>query len=230
MMKVTVFVFRHSESFDNSQDLFSGWSDPDLTLTGLSQAKEIAQQLKSYRIDYAFTSHLQRAKKTLQIVLKEHPPIPVFIDDRLIERCYGLLQGKNKSETEKKNPEWYAKIHRGYDFPPPEGESIRMVEKRINSFFNQLTIWLEKNSGNVAISCHGNSIRPIMRFFEHLSIEQMLKLEAPHNTALIYELNFASNIKHFEEKATKPYWNGIVIPQKVKLATDPLNPLRVYYN
>lgn len=229
-MKVTVFVFRHSESFDNSQDLFSGWRDPDLTLKGISQAKEIAQQLKSHRIDYAFTSHLQRARKTLQIVLKKHPPIPVFIDDRLIERCYGLLQGKNKAETEKKNPEWYAKVHRGYDFAPPEGESIKMVEKRINSFLNQLIKWLEKNPGNVAISCHGNSIRPIVRFFEHLSTEEMLALEAPHNTAKIYELKFASSKKQFEEKDTEPIWNGIVIPQKAKLATDSLNFLRAHYS
>jgi len=76
-------------------------------------------------------------------------------------------------------PEWFAKIHRGYDFPPPEGESLKMVENRTLPFVAQLKEWLKQNQGNIAISCHGNSMRPIRQIFEHLSIEQMLQLENP---------------------------------------------------
>jgi 2,3-bisphosphoglycerate-dependent phosphoglycerate mutase len=225
-----LFVFRHAETFDNCRGVFSGWRDSGLTLKGLAQAQKIAEQLKQYRIDYAFTSHLGRARETLEIVLQDRSPIPVFIDDRLIERCYGLLQGKNKSKLEHEHPEWYAGIHRGYDVIPPEGESLRMVEKRIISFLEQLGQWLEKNPSNVAISCHGNSIRPIMRVFEHLSTEQMLQFEAPQDSAVVYELNQRdSSIEHSRKGVTKPYWRSIVISQRVKLATDPLNLLKVYY-
>jgi len=68
-----LFVFRHSETFDNRRSIFSGWRDPELTLKGVSQAQDIAEQLKRYRIDYAFTSHLRRARKTLEIALPGHP-------------------------------------------------------------------------------------------------------------------------------------------------------------
>ncbi len=104
-----LFVFRHAETTDNSRGIFSGWRDPDLTSKGLLQAKEVAQQLKQEKIDYAFTSHLLRAQRTLEIVLKPHLNIPVFVDDRLIERCYGTLQGKSKITTATEKPEWFAK-------------------------------------------------------------------------------------------------------------------------
>lgn len=229
-MKSTIIVFRHAESVDNTRDLFSGWRDSDLTSKGVLHANRIAHQLRSYRIDYAYTSHLKRAKKTLTITLKEHPPIPVFIDDRLIERCYGLLQGTSKAKAKKKNPEWFAKIHKGYDLTPPEGESLKMVEARILSFLEQLTIWLKQNPGNVAISCHSRSILPIIRFFEHLSIEEMFEREVPRDAVLIYKLTFDLDSKKAKKKTTKPHWNGVVIPHKVKLATDSLNVLRAYYN
>jgi 2,3-bisphosphoglycerate-dependent phosphoglycerate mutase len=93
---VNLFVFRHAETTDNSNHVFSGWRDPDLTPKGRSQAQEIAQQLEKEKIDWAFTSHLKRARMTLEIVLTQHPRVPVFVDDRLIERCYGTLQGKKQ--------------------------------------------------------------------------------------------------------------------------------------
>ena len=92
-MICNLFVFRHAETTDNSNGIFSGWRDPDLTSKGLLQAQEVAQQLEQEKIDYAFTSHLLRAKRTLEIVLKPHLNVPVFVDDRLIERCYGTLAG-----------------------------------------------------------------------------------------------------------------------------------------
>ena len=219
-----LFVFRHAETFDNSHGVFSGWRDSELTLKGLSQAQEIAEQLKRYRIDYAFTSHLRRARKTLEIVLQAHPSVPIFIDDRLVERCYGLLQGKYKRKVAHENPDWYARIHRDYDFAPPEGESLSMVEKRVLSFLEQLRDWLGQTPGNVAISCHGNSIRPIRRVFEHLNLAQMLQLESPQD-AIVCDFHKRKSIESPRGRATKPEWKGIVISRKVRLATDPLNPL-----
>ena len=162
-MICNLFVFRHAETTDNSNGIFSGWRDPDLTPKGLLQAREVAQQLEKEKIDFAFTSHLLRARRTLEIVLKSHRSarnVPVFMDDRLIERCYGTLQGKSKAKLAADKPEWFAKVHRGYDFPPPEGESMKMVGSRTLPFVAQLERWLRQNPCNVAISCHGNSMRP----------------------------------------------------------------------
>jgi 2,3-bisphosphoglycerate-dependent phosphoglycerate mutase len=225
-----LFVFRHAETTDNSNHIFSGWRDPDLTPKGLLQAQEVSQQLKQEKINYAFASHLLRARRTLEIVLQPHLNVPFFIDDRLIERCYGALQGKRKIDVAAERPEWFAEIHRGYDFPPPEGESLKMVEKRTLPFVVQLKEWLRQNPGNVAISCHGNSMRPIRRVFEHLSLKQMLQLENPQDQAMEYVLhNHRVNVNEVEERRLEKDWHHIVVPLSVKLATDPRNPLKQYY-
>ncbi|HVP17127.1 MAG TPA: histidine phosphatase family protein [candidate division Zixibacteria bacterium] len=225
-----LFVFRHAETTDNSRGIFSGWRDPKLTSKGLSQAREISNQLRREKIDYAFTSHLKRARKTLEIVLEAHPAIPVFKDDRLIERCYGLLQGKSKRKVAEERPEWFAKIHRGYNFPPPDGESLKMVENRTLPFLVQLEEWLRHNTGNVAISCHGNSLRPIRRAFEHLSLKQMLQIENPQDRAMSYALHVHSvNVGSHRKSNAKATWQGILVPRQVKLASDQRNPLKKYY-
>jgi 2,3-bisphosphoglycerate-dependent phosphoglycerate mutase len=226
----TLFVFRHAETTDNRDNIFSGWRDPDLTPKGLSEAEEVARQLESERIDWAFTSHLKRAIRTLEIVLRPHSRVPIFIDDRLIERCYGTLQGKSKIEVAAERPEWFAKIHRGYDFPPPEGESLKMVEDRTLPFVEQLGDWLRRNPGNVAISCHGNSMRPIRRVFEHLSLKQMLQVENPQDHAMEYVLHIHSiNIGNAEKRTIVADWQALTVPSTVKLATDSRNPLKKYY-
>jgi 2,3-bisphosphoglycerate-dependent phosphoglycerate mutase len=225
-----LFVFRHAETTDNARGIFSGWRDATLTPLGLLQSYEIGEQLKGEQIDYAFASHLKRARKTLEIVLETHRAVPVFTDDRLIERCYGLLQGKSKRKVAEERPEWFAQVHRGYDFPPPEGESLKMVESRTLPFLAQLKEWLEQNPGNVAISCHGNSLRPIRRVFEHLSLKQMLQIENPQDHAMAYALHLHSvSLRGTRKSETGADWKGVLVPQRVKLATDPQNPLKQYY-
>ena len=187
-----LFAFRHAETFDNSRGIFSGWRDSELTPKGILQAEKIGKQLARFKIDYAFTSHLKRARQTLKIVLGNRPAIPVFIDDRLIERSYGLIQGKTKEEVAREDPELFAGCHRGYKLAPPEGESLEMVEKRVVAFLEDLREWLKQNPGNVAISCHNNSIRPFRRIFENLTLTQMCKLESPQDRALVYDLNLGN--------------------------------------
>jgi 2,3-bisphosphoglycerate-dependent phosphoglycerate mutase len=225
-----LFVFRHSESVDNNHMVFSGWRDSKLSQKGIYQAKDIAKQLCHFKIDYAFTSHLKRAKQTLEIVLEYHPETIIFVDDRIIERCYGLLQGKSKQKVEKENPTFYEQCHRGYNLAPPKGESLEMVEKRVISFFEQLKKWLLQHPGNVAISCHNNSIRPLRKIFENLTLTQMCKIETTHNQAFFYDLKLEKPkfIEH-EINNTVINWNGIIIPEYVKLATDPKNSLKRYY-
>lgn len=229
-MKCKLFVFRHAETFDNSRGIFSGWRDSMLTPKGIRQAKAIAEQLKLHKIDYAFTSHLKRAKQTLEIVLKDHKSIPTFLDDRLIERCYGLWQGRKKKEIEYEGPNFYEQCHRGYSLAPPEGESLEMVEKRVLPFLNELTEWLRQNPGNVAISCHSNSIRPLRKRFENLSLSQMCKIESSQDKALIYNLSLSSTKSPWQKpQLSQPRWNEVLISKAIRLATDNRNSLKTYY-
>ncbi len=224
-----LFVFRHSESIDNRNGVFSGWRNPSLTSEGFVQAQKIAKQLELYKIDYAFTSHLKRATQTLNVVLKRRVNIPVFVDDRLIERCYGLLQGKSKKTIEQQNPKLYAQFHRGYCVAPPEGESLAMVESRVIHFFAQLKAWLKQNPSNVAISCHNNSIRVFRRIFEDLNSTQMCEVESPQDKAFIYNLDLGSPVTRQNQTVPRLKWKTVILPRQVRLATDPKNSLKIYY-
>jgi 2,3-bisphosphoglycerate-dependent phosphoglycerate mutase len=231
LMSCILFVFRHAETFDNSRGIFSGWRDSALTSKGIRQAEAIAEQLKLFKIDYAFSSHLKRAKQTLKVVLKDREPVPIYIDDRLLERCYGLLQGRKRKEVEGEDPNLYEHCHRGYSLAPAEGESLEMVEKRVLSFLNELTEWLKQKPGNVAISCHNNSIRPLRKRFENLSQAQMCKIDSPQDKALIYSLNIGvPKSPRQKPNQSSARWNGLLISKTIRLATDNRNSLKKYYH
>jgi bisphosphoglycerate-dependent phosphoglycerate mutase len=105
-----------------------------------------------------------------------------------------------------------------------------MVEKRTLPFVVQLEGWLRQNPGNVAISCHGNSMRPIRRVFEHLSLRQMLQLENPQGQAIEYAIQIHRvNFSDVEEPRLEKDWHNVVVPSTVKFATDRRNPLKEYY-
>lgn len=179
-----LFVFRHAQSTDNAKHIFSGKRNPDLTDQGIREAENIKDQLNNEAVTKAYTSNLLRAKHTLEIVLQTHPGIVPLIDDRLRERDYGDLTGKNKDKVEEEFPRDYPLWHRSYNIAPPNGESIQDVEKRVMEFIEDLKSNVQEN--DVIFMCvSGNSLRPIRRYFENLSIEEMCSFE--HQPAKVYQ-------------------------------------------
>jgi len=185
-----IYLFRHGVTTDNALGIFSGWRDVNLNKKGARDAKIVALRLKDKKIDRAFHSHLKRSKETLKEVLKFHPECKKIIeDDRIIERNYGKLQGHNHLEIVKRDgAEKYDLWHRGYENRPPGGESIKDVEKRVMDFIKELLKMMKKDKVNVAISAHGNSIRPIRRYFEKLSIKEMCHLYNDYEFVWAYEV------------------------------------------
>jgi len=185
-----IYLFRHAQTYYNRNHYFTGWKDSRLTPLGREQARKLALKLKGKKIDVAFQTSLSRSRDTLREVLKFHPECKaVFTDDRLIERSYGRLQGKSHEKFKRTHSEEELRlVRRSYGRPPPGGESIKMVEKRVLSFLRDLIGYMEKNHVNVAISAHGNSMRPFRRYFEKLTIEEMMQLENPWDSYFEYEV------------------------------------------
>ena len=210
MAKYHIYIFRHGQTYFNRDHIFTGCKDSKLTPQGIRDAKKIAEKLKNKKFQVAYQTHLSRSKDTLKPVLKYHPECKEIItDDRMLERCYGKLEGQShdafikrvgkkaynlmkegdaiydlspekRQEVEKLiGKEEFDIIHRSYNVPPPGGESVKMVEKRVLSFLKDLLKKIKKEKVNVAISAHGNSMRPFRRYFEKLTIKQMMKLENP---------------------------------------------------
>ena len=189
-MKRYIYLFRHGTTTDNAAGKFSGFRDVSLNKRGIEDAKIVALRLKDKKFDVAFQSRLKRSKQTLKEVLKFHPECGIVVtDNRIIERDYGSVSGKTHYDYIRKNsPEKYDKFHRGYGTKPPKGESICDVEKRVKPFIKDLIKVMKERQINVAISAHGNSMRPLRRYFEKLSIREMLLIENPYDNVFVYEI------------------------------------------
>jgi broad specificity phosphatase PhoE len=178
--KPTLYLFRHGETEDNRARIFSGRRDAKLTTKGTEQAKILAEKLKDKKIDLGIYSDLSRAKDTLTEVIKYHPKTKLEPSQRLLERDYGDLTGTSKIELNRRDPELTLKYRRSWDFPPPHGESLKMVwENRVKKFCEELEERMRKEKINVAVSCTNNTMRLIRMYFEDLGIREMLELENP---------------------------------------------------
>ena len=187
-MKLHIYIFRHGETYYNRSKRFTGWVNSRVTSEGIKQANLIAQKLREKAFRIAFKTSLSRSSTSLKIVLRYHPECKrVIVDDRMIERSYGYLEKKyHKTIIKKYGKRQFDIWHRSYDVPPPGGESIQMVEKRVLSFIKDLVILMEREKVNVVISAHGNSMRPFRRYFENLTIKQMMALENPYDKCFDY--------------------------------------------
>lgn len=176
-----VYVFRHGETFDNRNRIFSGWRDSKITNVGKKQAGVLAEKLKDKQIDVCITSRLSRSIDTAMMALKGKK-VRFEVDDRIIERDYGKLSGTSKIKNLEDNPVRAVKYRRFYDFAPPEGESMKMVKERVFEFCDELVKRVRKTKENVAISCHGNSMKMIRFYFEKLDLVDVLVQENPLGT------------------------------------------------
>jgi len=177
-----LYVFRHGQTEDNSNFIFSGWRDSDLTEKGKQQALELAPKLKDKKISMLFCSDQIRSIKTMRLAMSQNQystKVEIIKDPRIKERSYGSLQGKSKLIMQLENPELLLEYRRSYTKIPPEGESLEMVVDRVYQFIEDLIPKMKQFRINVAVSCHGNSIRGFRKYFEHLTDEQTSEIETP---------------------------------------------------
>lgn len=143
-MKQTIYAVVHCESCYNRDGIFTGQVDSVLTETGHHHSIELAKKLKKAEISTAYRSSLTRTKQTLEHILAYHPETKIVIDDRIVERDYGELSKLKKSKYKKSHPKLYPIYHRSYDVPPPGGESIQQVEKRVFPFIKDMLLNMKK--------------------------------------------------------------------------------------
>ncbi len=185
----TLVLLRHGQSQWNLENRFTGWSDLPLTAQGEKDAATASGALKEFSFDAAFTSRLQRADKTLRIVLQTlgQTAIPVTEDSALNERHYGDLQGLNKAETAAKYGQDQVKLwRRSFHTRPPNGESMEDCERRTLPFYLQYILPHLKDGKNILVVAHGNSLRPIIKYLDGLEPEAAASLEIGLCTPYIY--------------------------------------------
>ncbi|HEY5582236.1 MAG TPA: 2,3-diphosphoglycerate-dependent phosphoglycerate mutase [Rhodoferax sp.] len=212
-------LIRHGESTWNLDNRFTGWTDVDLTPTGIEQAKNAGRLLKAegYEFDIAYTSVLKRATRTLWHVLDEMDRtwLPVVNSWRLNERHYGALQGLNKAETAKQYGDAQVLAwRRSYDTPPPAleptdprsersdaryarmapqqvplTECLKDTVARVMPFWHEALAPAIKAGKRVVVAAHGNSIRALVKYLDNISDDDIVGLNIPNGIPLVYELD-----------------------------------------
>jgi 2,3-bisphosphoglycerate-dependent phosphoglycerate mutase len=214
-----VVLLRHGESAWNKENRFTGWTDVDLTDQGREEAREAGRLMKAegYLFDIAYTSVLKRAIRTLWIAMDEMDLlwVPWERNWRLNERHYGALQGLNKAETAAKHGEAQVKIwRRSYDIPPPPlepgderspardpryanvpkneqplTESLKDTVARFLPYWHETIAPTIKSGKRVVIAAHGNSLRALVKYLDHISDSDIVELNIPTGIPLVYELD-----------------------------------------
>lgn len=198
----TLVLIRHGQSQWNLENRFTGWVDVPLTDLGREEARRGAALIRSLRFDRAFTSVLQRAEDTLQIVLRElgQTALPIERDQALNERHYGALQGLNKAEMAKKFGQEQVHIwRRSYDVSPPKdvtewnpngiSESLQDTAARTLPYFTTTILPLVKAGQTILVVAHGNSLRAIVMHLDQLTKEQVLTLNIATGAPIVYEID-----------------------------------------
>ncbi len=190
----TLVLVRHGESQWNLENRFTGWVDVPLSEKGIREARKAGEKLKqeNIRFDKAYTSALQRAQKTLDLMLEvlEQEGIPVEKDEALNERHYGDLQGLNKAETAKKFGDEQVKIwRRSYDIAPPNGESLKDTAARSLPYFKSKIAADLKKGLHVIVAAHGNSLRSIVMHLDKLTKKEVLELNIGTGIPILYQFD-----------------------------------------
>ena len=212
-------LIRHGESTWNLENRFTGWTDVDLTPTGVAQATQAGQLLKDggYDFDIAYTSVLTRAIRTLDLALDAMGRrwLPTVKHWRLNERHYGALQGLNKAETAKEYGDAQVLVwRRSYDTPPPPlapsdprsergdpryaklapeevplTECLKDTVARVLPFWNDTMAPAIRAGQRVVVSAHGNSIRALVKYLDNISDDDIVGVNIPNGIPLVYELD-----------------------------------------
>ena len=218
-MSGKLVLCRHGQSEWNLKNLFTGWTDVDLTDTGRREAVDAGKTLAEldFEFDIAFTSVLTRAIRTLWLVMDELDRLwmPVVRDWRLNERHYGALQGLNKAETAQKYGEDQVHIwRRSYATPPPEltpdderhpvhdvryagieglpaTESLATTLDRVVPCWQELIAPQLADGKNVLIAAHGNSLRALVKMLDRISEEEITGFNIPTGIPILYDLDDA---------------------------------------
>lgn len=194
-------LVRHGESEWNAKGLWTGWSDPSLNEKGTEQACNAGLLLKDIHFDFAYTSALTRAKQTWDCIQKmlEQKNIPIIENQALNERDYGEMTGKNKWEVkEQVGEEEFMRLRRSWDYPPPKGESLKMVYERVLPYYEKEILPKLKEGKNIIIAAHGNSLRALIKDLDHISDEDISKLEMATGGVYVYQLDSSGNVTNKE--------------------------------
>lgn len=158
---ITLLIARHGQTEENVARILQGQIPGHLTEEGISQARQMREQLKDTRIDLIVSSDLKRATDTAAIISEPHGGH--FITEPLLrERDFGKYTG-----------EPYINISRAID--DPNAETMEQVSDRAIRFLTKLA--REHDGETILAVSHGLFLRVLQSVFHHADIHDIPRMD-----------------------------------------------------
>ena len=205
VMSYLVLV-RHGLSDYNKQGLWTGWDNPPLCKEGFEQSKKTGGKLSDIKFDYAYSSDQVRSVQTIEEIEKvSNQNIPIVQNAAIRERNYGMYTKKNKWQVKEEiGEEEFLKLRRGWDYPIPEGESLKQVYERAVPYYEQEILPKLKKGKNVIIASSGNALRALVKYLENISAREISELEIGTGEAYIYQIDEQGKVVSKEIRGQNP--------------------------
>lgn len=176
-----LYVARHGQTAWNAERRICGRTDLELTEEGKKQAVVLAEQVAGKGIARILVSPLRRAQQTAGFIA-EKLNLPLEIEPRLIEQCYGIYEGQDvKTEGFLYSKSQFARRY------PGGGESMMQLAARLYPLIDEARA--AGGPGNVLFVCHGGVCRVIHTYFEDMTNEEFVRYSAPNCQLEEYELD-----------------------------------------
>ena len=184
---LNVYLLRHGQTAWNADgNRYCGRTDLPLTEKGIKQAELVHEQLKHYSFEAVYSSPLQRANITAQIISGRKD---VIIDDRLTEADFGNWEGKSKeqfiNEDEVLWNNWIADP--AVTKAGRTGETAGEVVKRVDSFFKSLRSQFK--TGNILVVAHNGVNRFYLAYKLGMHLKDYRKLVQENSTVSMFQLD-----------------------------------------
>lgn len=206
---VTVYLTRHGQTEWNLEKRLQGRGNSPLTEFGINRAKELSNRMKDIKIDRIYSSPIERALKTAEII-KGSKACELLLEDGLMEMSFGDFEGNIMEEVMKANPGWdmHLIMEGNTEMRAPNGETLEEVRCRVKECMDKII--LDNEGKEILIVAHGITLKALMYYFkdEEVNAEVMgqatlTKINVAENK---FTIEFKNDGSHFTEKNATTGW------------------------
>lgn len=205
---ITIYLTRHGQTEWNLEKRLQGRGNSPLTKFGIDRAKELSKRIEDIKIDKIYTSPIERAYKTAEIIKGERK-VDIIKEDGLMEMSFGDYEGRITDEVKKENPEWDINLimSGNEEIKAPNGESLKEVRDRVRLTMDLI---IKENDGKtILLVAHGVTIKALLHYFKDNSFSEVMG-QATLTKIIVdkdkFKIEFKNDCSHFTELNTSIGW------------------------
>lgn len=206
---VTIYLTRHGQTEWNLEKRLQGRGNSPLTAFGIERARELSTRIDEMKIDTIYTSPIERAYKTAEI-LKGNKEIPLISDNGLMEMNFGDFEGQIMEEIMESNPNWdmHLIMQGNIEMRAPNGETLKEVRERVRETIDKII--LESDNKTILIVAHGITLKALMYYFKDSEVNSEVMGQATLTKIIVdkneFKIEYKNDGTHFTKENATTGW------------------------